>query len=102
MKKDNTIIDHDIRKIKEDWFLGELRYRFGACVSVSSLDKYMIIVFENGTNNETSITNTNRRSFAYSRPENENNIRERFREIMAQRQTLELQAINTIFEGYLI
>jgi hypothetical protein len=102
MKKSNTIDDHDIQKIKNDWFYRELEYQFGACVSVNSAYEYKIKVFENGTDNEILINNKNPRIFVYRKLEDDNNIKDRFREIMIQRRKLDLQDINTIFQRYRI
>ncbi len=102
IKRSISINDDDIKKIKEDWFLNQLHYRFGACVSVNSATEYKINIFENGTDNEMLVTYTSTRIFAYRKPEDENNLKKRFREIMVQGRALDLHDINTILEGYRI
>jgi|WetSurMetagenome_2_1015567.scaffolds.fasta_scaffold293933_2 hypothetical protein len=102
MKKSIAINSADIQKIKEDWFSYPLSYRFGACVSIDSASIYKIEVFENDTDTEILATNESRRMFEYRKPAAEKGIRDRFREIMTQRNRLELRDIDAIFDGYRI
>jgi len=37
--------EEDIEKIKKDWMSGQLQYRFGATVSVKSIDNFSVTVF---------------------------------------------------------
>jgi len=102
MKKSIRIDFDDIKKIKDHWFIDTLRYRFGACVSVNSANEYKIKVFENNAADAILVTDKNTRMFAYRELEDENSIRTRFREIMAQRKTVDLRDINTILDKYQI
>lgn len=50
LKKDgnNTFINNDLKKVRDEWMTGQLNYQFGAVINVHSDGKCEVVVLENG------------------------------------------------------